>query len=135
MLPRCLTYAAKELSRGVSSFTFERLIKAKHLLRYLHGTRDFCIELKPKLYLREKNISLSVTCRADSDWAGCASTRRSTSGVLRSVLGATISALLRMQQTLVLSRGEAELYALGLGVAESLPVKLLILEAGFPEFL
>ena len=74
---------------------------------------------------------MTVTCHTDSDWAGCTSTRKSTSGVLCSVLGATISALSRTQQTLALSSGEAELYALGLGVAESLFIKSLVLEAGF----
>ena len=126
-----IAYAVKELSRGVSKPTFEHFAKAKHLLRYLHGTCDYCIELKPKLYLHEKNTSLTVTCHTDSDWAGCTSTRKSTSGVLCSVLGATISALSRTQQTLALSSGEAELYALGLGVAESLFIKSLVLEAGF----
>ena len=83
--------------------------------------------------MREKNTSLTVTCHTDSDCAGCTSTRKSTSGVLRSVLGTTISALSRTQQTLALSSGEAELYALGLGVAESLFIKSLILEAGFAK--
>jgi hypothetical protein len=124
-----IAYAVKELPRGVSKPTFE----AKHLLRYLHGTCDYCIELKPKLYLREKNTSSTVTCHTDSDWAGCTSTRKSTSGVLCSVLGATISTLSRTQQTLALSSGEAELYAFGLGAAESLFIKSLILKAGFAK--
>ena len=59
---------------------------------------------------------------------------KSTSGVSCSVLGTTISALSRTQQTLALSSGEAELYALGLSVAESLFIKSLILEAGFAKF-
>ena len=70
-----------------------------------------------------------MTCYADSDWAGCTATRKSTSGVLCSVLGSTICTISRTQQTLALSSGEAELYALGLGIAESLFLRSLILEA------
>jgi hypothetical protein len=70
-----------------------------------------------------------VTCYADSDWAGCTATRKSTLGVLCSVLGSTICTISRTQQTLALSSGEAELYALGLGIAESLFLRSLILEA------
>jgi hypothetical protein len=70
-----------------------------------------------------------VTCYADSDWAGCTATRKSTSGVLCSVLGSTVCTISRTQQTLALSSGEAELYALGLGIAESLFIRSLILES------
>ena len=55
--------------------------------------------------------------------------RTSTSGLLRSVLGSAICTISRTQQTLALSSGEAELYALGLGIAESLFLRSLILEA------
>ena len=103
------------------------------MLRYLHGTRNYCIELRPRVQLHEKNTSLTITCHTDSDRAGCSQTRKSTSGVLCSVLGTAISALSRTQQTLALSSGEAELYALGFGVAESLFLKSLILEAGFAK--
>ena len=128
-----IAYGVKELSRGVSQPTLEHLAKLRHLLRYLSGTKNYCLELRPKINLSEKSTSLTVTCHTDSDWAGCTSTRKSTSGVLCSVLGVAISALSRTQQTLALSSGEAELYALGLGVAESLFIKSLILEAGFAK--
>ena len=83
--------------------------------------------------MRRTNLSLTVTCHTDSDWAGCSQTRKSTSGVLCSVLRTAISALSRTQQTLALSSGAAELYAVFLGVAESLFLKSLILEAGFAK--
>ena len=76
---------------------------------------------------------MTVTCHTDSDWAGCTSTQKSTSGVLCSALGATISALSRTQQTLAFSSGEAELYALGVGVAEPLFIHSLIVGAGFSK--
>ena len=124
-----VTFAVKELSRGVSAPTSGHLNKLRHLLRYLCTTKDYKVELRPRLLLDKKNTSLNVTCYADSDWAGCTATRKSTSGVLCSVLGSTICTISRTQQTLALSSGEAELYALGLGIAESLFLRSLILEA------
>ena len=114
-----VTFAVKELSRGVSAPTSSHLNKLRHLLRYLYSTKEHKVELRPKVLLDAKNTCLNVTCYADSDWAGCTATRKSTSGVLCSVLGSTICTISRTQQTLALSSGEAELYALGLGIAES----------------
>ena len=52
-----IAYAVKDLPRGVSKLTFKHLNKAKHLLRYLHGARDYCVELKPTLgKTRETNL-------------------------------------------------------------------------------
>ena len=36
--------------------------KLKHVLRYLSGTRDYFLELKPKVHLHEENTNLTVTC-------------------------------------------------------------------------
>ena len=124
-----VTFAVKELSRGVSAPTSGHLNKLRHLLRYLYSTKEHKVELRPKVLLDAKNTCLNVTCYADSDWAGCTATRKSTSGVLCSVLGSTICTISRTQQTLALSSGEAELYALGLGIAESLFIRSLILES------
>ena len=63
-------------------------------------------------------MSLNVTVYAGSDWAGCANNRKGALGVLCCALGTAISALSRTQQALALSSGEAELSAVGHGVAE-----------------
>ena len=49
------------------------------------------------------------------------------------VLGSTICIIFRAQQTLALSSGEAELYALGLGIAEGLFIRSLILESNLAK--
>ena len=66
----------------------------------------------------------------DSDWAGCQKTRNSTSGTVIQILGCTVVALPRTQQTLALSSGEAELYAIGTSILESLHIRNFVLETG-----
>ena len=69
--------------------------------------------------------SLDIETYVDSDWAGCVQTRKSTSGIAIYFLGALITTQSKTQQTVALSSGEAELYAIGLGTSESLFVKSL----------
>ena len=65
----------------------------------------------------------------DSDWAGSATSRRSTSGMALYFLGTLNTSQSRTQATVALSSGEAELYAVGLGVSESLFIRSLLLES------
>ena len=117
----------KELSRGLAAPapTTDHSAKLKHLLRYLSGTKGYYAqELCPKLRLSEKHSSLD-----DSDWAGDPDTRRSTSGVATYLLGVNLQSHSRTQQTIALSSGEAELYAIGAGAGDSLFIRSLLLEA------
>ena len=61
----------------------------------------------------------------NSDWAGVPDMRRSTSGVATYLLGVNLQSHSRTQQTISLSSGEAELYAIGAGAADSLFIRLL----------
>ena len=124
-----IMYAIKELSRGLASPTTDHWAKLKHLLRYLSGTKDYVQELCPKLRLSEKHSSLDVHTYVDSDWAGDPDSRRSTSGVATYLLGVNLQSHSRTQQTIALSSGEAELYAIGAGAADSLFIRSLLLEA------
>ena len=56
-------------------------------------------------------------------------TRRSTSGVATYLLGVNLQSHSRTQQTIALSSGEAELYAIDAGAADSLFIRSLFLEA------
>ena len=104
-------YAVKELSRGLVAPTDVHKIKLK-TLRYLSGTKDV---MKPDFQIGRQVKSLDIKAYVDSDWAGCADSRRSTSGVALNILGVNISARSRTQATIALSSGEAELYAIGSG--------------------
>ena len=47
-----IMFATKELSRGLSSPTSQHELKAKHLLRYLSGTRDFAQDFSLRFHFR-----------------------------------------------------------------------------------
>ena len=64
----------------------------------------------------------------DSDWAGCPETRRSTTGFIITLLGATINYGSRTQATIALSSAEAELYATNTGATEALHLRNLLME-------
>ena len=124
-----IMFAVKELSRGLSAPTTEHEATVKHLFKFLSGTKDYKQRLQPTLSLSQQHKALDVNIFVDSDWAGCHDTRRSTSGVSLFVLGANILSHSRTQATVALSSGEAELYAIGSGVADGLFVRSLVEES------
>jgi hypothetical protein len=126
-----IMFAVKELSRGLQQPTLMHMNKLKHLLRYLAGTRTLAETLRPnrQLLLDPTKTAIDINTFVDSDWAGCSSTRKSTSGCALFILGVNLCGISRTQQTIALSSGEAELYAIGLGVSESLYVRTLLLES------
>ena len=124
-----ISYATKELSRDLTAPTTESVTKVKHLLRYISGTRDHCQRLCPSVTMSDLDCTLDIDCYVDSDWAGCRTTRKSTSGTVVQLLNSTVSFGGRTQGTIALSSGEADLYAIGQGTSEALFVKNLITEA------
>ena len=87
------------------------------------------LTLRPKIIPHSKQTTFDIDTYVDSDWAGCATSRRSTSGMALYFLRALITSQSRTQATVALSSGEAELYAIGLGVSESLFIRSLLLES------
>ena len=122
-----ICYAAKELARGLAAPTKEHQAKLKQLLRYLKGTVDYMIMIKPMTFPGPQQ-PFEIECYVDSDWAGCHTTRKSTSGLVLQLFGATLLTASRTQATIALSSGEAELYAIGTGVAEALYVRNFLQE-------
>ena len=115
-----IAYATKELSRDLTAPTTESIIKVKHLLRYIVGTKDHCQCLCPNVTLESSNCTLDLDCYVDSDWAACRSTRKSTSGTVVQIPNSIVSFGSRTQGAIALSSGEAELYAIGQGTSEAL---------------
>ena len=87
--------------------------RVKHLLRYLHGTKHYKFTIEPTTTLRANtNNILDLDVHVDADWAGCPTTRKSTSGFNNIFLGTTVAFGSRTQATMALSSAESELYAI-----------------------
>lgn len=116
-----LSYVSKKLSRSLQSPTQDDYAKAKHAIRYLCGTMDYRLTINPDTAHRE-HAAFDVTTCVDSDWAGCSTTRKSTTGCTITVAGVAINHYSITQATVALSSGEAELYALSSGTTETIGV-------------
>eukprot|EP00971_Amphidinium_carterae_P287155 5700326-Amphidinium_carterae.1 len=66
-------YATKKLTRAVQKPDEHDKQNAKQLLKYLHGTKNYKLHLKPK---PPTNNDPYIKAYCDSDWAGCATTRK-----------------------------------------------------------
>jgi hypothetical protein len=80
------------------------MVGAKHVLRYVAGTVDFGLD-----YVRGDGVSL--VGYTDSDWAGCAADRKSTSGCCFSLGSGLVSWFSRKQKSVALGSAEAEYMA------------------------
>eukprot|EP00971_Amphidinium_carterae_P126811 2512298-Amphidinium_carterae.1 len=72
-----IQYATKELTRAVKKPDEHDKQNAKHLLRYLQGTKHHKLHLKPKQPTHNEPY---IKAFWDSDRAGCTTTRKSTTG-------------------------------------------------------
>eukprot|EP00971_Amphidinium_carterae_P299386 5948603-Amphidinium_carterae.1 len=76
-----IAFTVKKLSRSLQQPDNEDLKNRKQLLRYIEGTIHDKLTLAPKATYNVKNeIQVDIESFADSDRAGCNSTRKSTSG-------------------------------------------------------
>ena len=97
----------------------------KRLLRYLQGAPR-CLSRFPM-----QSSTTSLVAMSDSDWAGCRTTRKSTSGIAVFLGQHLLSFASRLQKSVALSSGEAELVAQTSGIADALGVRNLLFEFGF----
>ena len=102
------------------------MAKAKHLTRYLLGTRNYALYLIDHRLTAQhhgtKDGIFDLEIYADCDWAGCTKSRRSTTGRATFLTGTLIEFTSRTQGSIATSSGEAELYAIGSGAAEGLAI-------------
>ena len=124
-----ISFAVKELSRSLQSPTQQNEKQLKHVLRYLKGSLQYTTCLKPpRKRVVEQASTIEIQAFADSDWAGCAKTRKSTSGASLALWGVTIATSSRTQATQALSSAEAELYAMGMAIQDALHLQSLLQE-------
>ena len=124
-----ISFAVKELSRSLQSPTQHNEKQLKHVLRYLKGSLQYTTCLQPpRKRVVEQASTIEIQAFADSDWAGCTKTRRSTSGASLCLWGLTLATSSRTQATQALSSAEAELYAMGMAIQDALHLQSLLQE-------
>ena len=120
------------LSYKLASPTLADLTRAKKVLRYLKGTRQLNLYLTiPALKPNDLNRTLKhVTGYSDADWAGDPVTQKSTSCTLCYVDQFLLTSECRGQETVALSSGESEIYALDALSAELIFAQAVLKEIG-----
>jgi len=118
-----LSYAISKLSRYLNAPKSSHLSCAKHLLRYLKGTKNQSLILYDG---NKKGLEMYV----DADHASCLDTRRSTSGILILFGGCPVLWSAKRQNFPVISTTAAELVALAEGLHELLWMRNLLSELG-----
>lgn len=97
----------------------------KRILRYIKGTITHGIKLKPTTISK-------ITTYTDADWAGCTTTRRSTSGYCVFLGDNLVSWSSKRQLTMSRSSAEAEYCSVANAVAETTWLENLLLELHCP---
>ena len=119
-----LQFTAKELMRRLSAPREIDEARLKRAVRYLLGT--------PRIVLRIPwhAGSSEIVAYVDSNFAGCPTTRKSTTGGAIMWCGVCLKIWSRTQPTIALSSGEAELAAVVAGVAEGLGMLSVLADFG-----
>lgn len=116
------------ISQFAAKPTQTHLQAAKRVLRYLKGTMDY------KLNFDGDKNDMRLTGYCDSNWGNDLNTRRSTSGYLFYLCGGVVSWSSKCQPTVALSSTEAEYMALTHATKETIWLRLLLQELGFPQY-
>ena len=119
-----IQFAVKEIARRMAAPVNRDWLLLKRLARYLLGAprsiTHYCWQNKPT----------SVQVYVDSDWAGCKTTARSTSGGAAQCGWHSIKTWSTTQTVVALSSGEAELYSLTKGAAQALGIMSMANDLG-----
>ena len=119
-----IQYACKECSRRMARPRQGDWAALKRIGRYLEGAPRFIRQFS------WQELPKTVDVFTDSDWAGCKSTCRSTSGGITRFGAHTLKTWSSTQATVALSSAEAELYALTKGAAQALGFITLLADLG-----
>jgi hypothetical protein len=108
-----ICFAVNTLSQFMVEARRVHWVAAKHVLRYLCGMVDYGLD-----YHRGDGVRL--VGYIDSDWVGCVSDRKSTSGCCFGLGSTVISWFSRKQKSVALSSAEAEYMAANQASCEAL---------------
>ena len=107
--------------KSPSNYCFQA---AKRVLRYLKGTIDFELIMKPG--------DITLYAYVDSDYAGDTIDRKSMTGFLMKIGHGLISWAAKKQSSVALSTCEAEYFAMSVAGQEILWLRSVLAEMGFP---
>jgi hypothetical protein len=116
-----IQYAAKEVCRSMSDPKREDWLLVKRLSRYLLGSGRLVARFD-----RPSNIVVWT----DSDYAGCAQTRKSTSGGVLMLGQHCIKSWSVTQDVIALSSGEAEYYSMVRGISQAIGLRNMLKDFG-----
>jgi hypothetical protein len=120
-----IAFSSKELCREFSIPNKASFQKLKRLARYLCGLPRLCYTY------RWQAMPEVLDVYVDTDFAGCQSTRRSTSGGVALIGKCLIKHWSKTQTTISLSSGEAELHGIAYGAAQALGLQSLLRDLGW----
>ena len=124
-----ISFVVTELSRSLQAPTKQDEKQLKQVLRYLKGTLHFTISLQPpRKRVIEGASSIQIQACFDSAWARSSQTEKATSGVSLSLWEVPLATSSRVQASHAFSIAEAELYAMGMAVYDSLHLKSFLQE-------
>ena len=118
-------FTTKELCRDCAAPTRESVQRLKRLVRYLVGHRRLV------WLFRFQQAPSKLQCFVDTDFAGCARTRRSTSGGCIRLGSHVVQHWSATQSTVALSSGEAELGGICKGASNALGMRSVAEDLGF----
>ena len=121
-----LSTVVGKLSQFMQKPGKDHWVAVKRALRYVQGTLDFGLKF-------ESSDSFVLHGFADADWAGCAESRRSTSGYVFKIGNATVSWSSKKQAVVALSSTEAEYISLCRATQESVWLRNLLRDVGFKQ--
>ena len=113
-----ICYAVSQLSQFLDNPDQEHFEQLIYLLRYLQGTKHYCLKLGGK------HLNLNSYC--DSTWASDVSDRHSVGGYLIFIGDSLVSWSSKKQKSIALSSTEAEYMSLGACCQETLYIQYIL---------
>jgi hypothetical protein len=120
-----ISYAVQQICLHMHDLREPHLAALKRILRYIRGTLDLCLLVRP-------SSQIELVVYSDADWVGCPDTRRSTSGYAVFLGDNLVSWSSKRQNTVSRSSAEAEYRAVANVVAEAAWIRQLLNELHSP---
>lgn len=124
-----IAYAVSALAAHMANPSRDHHVALKHLLHYLHGTRD-----KGITYHENDEHSINKLYGfVDADYAGDSNTRKSRSGYVMMMNSGAISWKSKLQTVVANSTTDAEVYAATLAIKEIIYLRDALRRIGLPQ--